>query len=314
MRLTTGAMPAGKLAGYFSSYAFQALQHKLPERADAVHPLLVHRLSRAGAGGRGRWPGASGASPDTLFPAGLDRDLLRRRGGSLLRRLGALPAADGGPGGLLASRLRRQMAGAGLRGRNWRSAWASPTVNYQHWDGYRDVRRRAARRLPTGTACGWITTGACATTWKRDGALPARKGQQLRPGDIVVTSELGHNVEFTAPLSHLADSAIRRRDSAAPDRPELAFGILDRGGRLPAVRRLDRPDRPRRARMVMERHPTLEYLTIDSPEAAEQIVSGIFPNDRWMSQAGIVVLKSPAASQKGRAPSSTFRRTPRRGR
>ena len=37
-RLTTGTMPAGKLAEYFSTYALQAIQHKLAERADALHP------------------------------------------------------------------------------------------------------------------------------------------------------------------------------------------------------------------------------------------------------------------------------------
>jgi hypothetical protein len=51
----------------------------------------------------------------------------------------------------------------------------------------------------------------------------------------------------------------------------------------------------------MERHATQEYLTISSPEAAEQVVSGIFPADRWMSQAGVVVLKSPAVPRKLRA-------------
>ncbi len=50
--------------------------------------------------------------------------------------------------------------------------------------------------------------------------------------------------------------------------------------------------------MVMERHPTLEYVTTNAPGAADQIVSGVFPNDRWMSQAGIVVLKSPAVPKK----------------
>jgi hypothetical protein len=50
----------------------------------------------------------------------------------------------------------------------------------------------------------------------------------------------------------------------------------------------------------MERHATQEYLTISAPEAAEQIVSGIYP-DRWMSQAGIVILKRPAVPKKLRA-------------
>jgi hypothetical protein len=55
------------------------------------------------------------------------------------------------------------------------------------------------------------------------------------------------------------------------------------------------------ARLVMERHATQEYLTISAPEAAEQVVSGIFPADRWMSQAGVVILKSPAVPKNLRA-------------
>ena len=35
----------------------------------------------------------------------------------------------------------------------------------------------------------------------------------------------------------------------------------------------------------MERHPTLEYVTINAPEAADQIVSGIFP-ERSLDVAG----------------------------
>jgi hypothetical protein len=53
-----------------------------------------------------------------------------------------------------------------------------------------------------------------------------------------------------------------------------------------------------RASLVMERHPKLEYLTTGTPQAAEQLVSGIFPQDRWMSGSGVVVLKNPAAPKK----------------
>ena len=134
-----------------------------------------------------------------------------------------------------------------------------------------------------------------------DHALPARKGQHVRPGDIVVSSELGHNVEFTAPLSRLADADIQ---SAIPLRliglnSHSGYSTVEEGF-LPFGVSSDPIDRVI-ARMVMERHPTLEYLTINAPEAADQIVSGIFPNDRWMSQAGIVVLKSPAVPKKLRA-------------
>jgi hypothetical protein len=39
-------------------------------------------------------------------------------------------------------------------------------------------------------------------------------------------------------------------------------------------------------------------VNTNSPDATGQIVSGLFPNDRWMSGAGIVVLKSPAVPKK----------------
>ena len=55
------------------------------------------------------------------------------------------------------------------------------------------------------------------------------------------------------------------------------------------------------ARKVMERTATQEYITVNSAGAAEQIVSGVFPNDRWMSKAAIVLLKPPATPRNLRA-------------
>jgi hypothetical protein len=134
-----------------------------------------------------------------------------------------------------------------------------------------------------------------------DHALPARKGQHVRPGDIVVSSELGHNVEFTAPLSLLASADIQ---ATLPLRliglnshsgySTVEEGYLPFGVSAGAIDRVT-------ARLVMERHATQEYLTISAPEAAEQVVSGIFPADRWMSQAGVVILKRPAVPRKLRA-------------
>ena len=53
-----------------------------------------------------------------------------------------------------------------------------------------------------------------------------------------------------------------------------------------------------RAELVVERHPTLAYLPMDSPEAAGQIASGIYSLEdgrfRWMSRSAVVALKSPA--------------------
>ena len=44
-----------------------------------------------------------------------------------------------------------------------------------------------------------------------------------------------------------------------------------------------------RASRVVERHPTLAYVAMAAPEAKDQIVSGIWPNDHWMSASGVVM-------------------------
>jgi hypothetical protein len=176
-------------------------------------------------------------------------------------------------------------------------ALALATVNYQHWDGYRTFA--AGLR---GTSAGhrvWVDNDWGLRYYlESDHALPARKGQHVRPGDIVVSSELGHNVEFTAPLSPLSEGVMQ---SAIPLRliglnSHSGYSTVEQGY-LPFGVSGDPMDRVT-ARLVLERHPTLEYLTTNSPAAVGQIVSGIFPNDRWMSQAAIVVLKSPAVPRK----------------
>jgi hypothetical protein len=60
-----------------------------------------------------------------------------------------------------------------------------------------------------------------------------------------------------------------------------------------------------RAVEVAERHPTLAYLPMNAPQAADQIVSGIFSLEdnrfRWMSRTAVVALKSPPAALPLRA-------------
>ena len=144
---------------------------------------------------------------------------------------------------------------------------ALATVNYQHWDGYRTFA--ASLRAPSEGHRVWVDNEWGLRYYlESDHALPARKGQHVRPGDIIVSSELGHNVEFTAPLSRLADGAI---ESALPLRliglnSHSGYSTVDEGY-LPFGISTDPIDRVS-ARMVMERHPTLEYVTTNSPGAA----------------------------------------------
>jgi hypothetical protein len=297
-RLTTGTMPAGKLAEYFSTYAFQAIQHKLQNALMLfihswwiVFPALVPAAgvlawrNRRDPGTRFllAWIGIFFAGAVVIFFSGSARYLLPM----------AAPVA------ILASRLPVKWVAPAFAAQI-ALALALAVVNYQHWAGYRDFA--AALRAPTAGHRVWVDNDWGLRYYlEADHALPARKGQHVRPGDIIVSSELGHNVEFTAPLSPLAAADI---DSGIPLRligldshsgySTVAEGYLPFGISAGPIDRVS-------ARMVMERHPTLEYLTMDSPAAASQVVSGIFPSDRWMSEAGMVVLKSPATPKKLRA-------------
>ncbi len=297
-RLTTGTMPAGKLAEYFSTYAFQAIQHKLQNALMLfihswwiVFPALVPPAAVLAWRNRRdpgtlfllAWIGIFFAGAVVIFFSGSARYLLPM----------AAPVA------ILASRLPVKWLAPAFAAQ-LALALALAVVNYQHWDGYRTFA--AALHAPSAGHRVWVDNDWGLRYYlEADHALPARKSQHVRPGDIIVSSELGHNVEFTAPLSPLATADI---DSAIPLRliglnshsgySTVAEGYLPFGVSTDPIDRVS-------ARMVMERHPTLEYLTTDSPAAPAQIVSGIFPNDRWMSQAGIVVLKSPAVPKKLRA-------------
>ncbi len=297
-RLTTGTMPAGKLAEYFSTYAFQAIEHKLQNALMLfihswwiVFPTLVP--GTAVLAWRNRrdpgtlfllaWIGIFFAGALAIFFSGSARYLL--------------PIAA--PVAILASRLPVKWLAPAFAVQ-LAIALALATVNYQHWDGYRAFA--ASLRAPSAGHRVWVDNDWGLRYYlESDHALPARKGQHVRPGDIVVSSELGHNVEFTAPLSLLAGADI---EALLPLRligldSHSGYSTVDEGY-LPFGFSYGPIDRVS-ARLVMERHATLEYLTIGAPEATGQIVSGIFPNDRWMSQTGVVILKIPAAPKALRA-------------
>src|SRR5262249_54081406 len=141
-------------------------------------------------------------------------------------------------------------------------------ANYEHWDGY----RRFAAQIHAASAGHrvWVDNDWGLRYYlEADHALPARKGQHVRPGDIVVTTELGHNVEFNAPMAQIADMVIQ---PAIPFRligleSRSGYSTVDKGfwpfGISTGV--IDRVH----ARVVTERHPTLEYVT---PKDTDQIV------------------------------------------
>ena len=297
-RLTTGTMPAGKLAEYFSTYAFQAITHKLQNAVMLfihswwiVFPTIVPAAAIAAWHKRREpetlfllaWIGIFFAGALVIFFSGSARYLL--------------PMAA--PFAILASRLpeHRLMTPFVLQ---LVIALALSIVNYQHWDGYRIFAR--SLRAPSAGHRVWIDNDWGLRYYlEADHGLPARKGQQVRPGDIIVSSELGHNVEFTAPLSRLAVVDIT---STLPLRliglnSHSGYSTVDEGY-LPFGYSKGPIDRVI-ARQVMERRATQDYVTINSAGAADQVVSGVYPNDRWMAKSAIILLKPPAAPSNLRA-------------
>ena len=188
-------------------------------------------------------------------------------------------------------------------------------MNYQHWAAIARSRTRCRRTIASGSTA----TGGCATTWKPRADCRSQRNQGVRPGDIVVTSELAYPLEFTTgggKLAPLAQQEIR------PWLPLRLFGLHSRSGYsnvdkgfLPfdiSTAPIDRV----RAEQVVKREPTREDLPMNAPEAQEQIVSGVYPLEggntwRWTGGRAVILLKKPAAPERLRV-SHLRSTTPRR--
>jgi hypothetical protein len=291
-RLSTGALPASVLEGYLSAYDFESLVNKLSSVAALtghacflVFPALI--------------PGAAMLAwkkrrePDTLFLLGwtglfLAAALAVFFAGSA-RYL--LPVAA--PVALLASRLRRRWLAAGF-GIQMGLSLMLATVNYQHWDGYRQF----AASLPTADRRVWINADWGLRYYlEAAGGLALQHDQPVRPGDLVVSSELFSPVGFHELVAPVAQREIR------PGIPLRLIGLDTHSGYSTSSKGLlpfgvsSGPIDRVRAEVVVERHPTLAFLPMNAPEAAQQIVSGIYDLEgavRWMSGQGVVLLKNPA--------------------
>jgi hypothetical protein len=296
-RLSTGALPAAVLNGYLATY--QTLPAKLESAlALTIHSWFIVFPALVPAALVLAWRRAQRAprEPDTLF-------LLAWIGiffaGALVIFFAGsarylLPMAA--PVALLASRLRPRWLAAGFAAQ-LALGLGLAIVNYQHWDGYRQFAE--SLRGSTAGHRVWID-GEWGLRYylESDGALPLKKTQRLRPGDIVVSSDLGASVNPVAPFAPLRTAEIR------PAIPLRLIGLESHSGYSTVSRGFwpfgisAGPIDRLRAVEVAERHPTLAYLPMNAPEAGEQIVGGIYSLEdnwyRWMSRTAVVVLKSPS--------------------
>lgn len=323
-RLSSGALPADVLAGYMQTYGLQALDHKI-QNAVALTGHLAWVVFP------GLWlppllaiPAAGGAAFYDLNPlfwgsiavgAGILiwctqhwRDFLAQW--VLIFFAAALAMFFAGsaryllpiavPIAILASRYARRRwlefgFGAGLV-----LSLAFAIVNYQHWDGYRQF----ARQLKSDVESKHVFVN---DEWglrfylESEGARPLLAGQTIHPGEMVVSSSLASAIPFTSGGGGMVATAERAITSPIPLRLVALHGRSAYSGLMNGLRpfdiSLDPIDRVR-AEIMVERKPVLSDLPMDAPEAAQQIVSGIYQLEngswRWTSQTAVVLLKPPA--------------------
>jgi hypothetical protein len=290
-RLTSGALPATVLAGYFSSYGLQVAANKLRNAAAlSVHffflvfpPLAVRVLLRMRRGFLSAWIAIFFTAALILFFAGSARYLL-----PLAAPLCIL-AAEGLSRGWLLAGFAAQLV----------LSLALAFVNYQHWDGYRQFARDLQPMV--GERRVWVN-GEWGLRYylESEGAMPVERGRALRPGDIVVTSQLGYPVPVTTGGAQPVPLLERAITSSLPLR---LIGVGSRSGYstaslgfLPFDIMTGPIDRVR-ADVLVKRQPTLSYLPMNSPEAPQHIVSGAYELEdnrfRWMGKRAVFLLKPP---------------------
>jgi len=318
---TSGVLPASMLLEYMRSYHLQAQPNKLRSAvalivhsAWIVSPLLVLFLR----GPRWKWIVAAIAAgagafydPNALFwfslgcgvlllASAIGRGFLTAwififfAGAAVVFFAGSarylLPMAA--PVAILAARdCRPALLGAGFA-LQMALSMGFAMVNYQHWDAYRQFARSIQSEVDHRRV--WIN-GEWGLRYylESEGALAMPGGQVLQPGEMVVTSDLALPLQTRALLAPIAQREIR---------PALPLRIISLDGRsayshadsglLPFEISRGPIDRIHEA-IVVERKPQLTSIDPTDPNAAAQIVAGIYAPDKWMAEEATVVLKRP---------------------
>lgn len=322
-RLTSGALPATVLAGYFSAYGLQQLANKLRNAAAlTAHTGWLVFPAVAFAAFRDRWAVAAAAAgagmfidPHPLFWASFAVGVavisgcIRRRPDFLqcwvlLFFAAALALFFAGsaryllpmaaPVALLISRTARPAWLRTAAVLNLALGLCLAVVNYQHWNQYRRFVRAMPEAFRSQHARVWAN-GEWGLRFylESNGALPLARAQALAAGDQVVTSALGLSIPITAPLSQISEREIR------PALPFRLIGLGSKSGYSSAalgLRPFDFSTQPVdrvRAQIVLPRKATRQWLPMNAPEAEQQIVSGVYQlegDTRWMGTRAVILL------------------------
>ncbi|WP_035957845.1 glycosyltransferase family 39 protein [Bryobacter aggregatus] len=177
-------------------------------------------------------------------------------------------------------------------------AWS----NYQHWAGYRDFVAAHASEIRSQRV--WVN-GEWGLRFYAEslGALPLAQGQAIRPGDLILTSELGYPIPFTVGGGQLVNLA---KQDIIPTLPFRLIGLNSHSGYstvsagvLPFDFNRGPVDRVRLER-VIESKPTLSYITMGDPNAERHILSGAYQLEeqryRWIGQQARLILQPQKAT------------------
>jgi 4-amino-4-deoxy-L-arabinose transferase-like glycosyltransferase len=322
-RITTGALPAGVLANYMSAYGLQVLGQKIKSAgalsghlAWLVFPTLwippLYALPFAigaafydlnplfwgsiavGAGilmwcvrhwreFLAQWVLVFFAGALVIFFAGSARYLLPI----------ALPLAI-----LATQSASRRLLEISLAC-GFALSLALAAVNYQHWDGYRQFARALQNDAQSKRL--WINgEWGLRYYFESEGGLPLHQGQAIHPGEMVVSSKLSYPIPFTSGGGVLAPVAERIVTSSIPLRIVALNGRSGYSTTMLGLRPFDISRAPidqLSAELMIERKPTLTDVPMNAPEAAQQIVSGVYQLEngqwRWMSRTATILLKPP---------------------
>jgi hypothetical protein len=316
-RLTSGAMPAEVLGGYFTQYGLQSLENKLRNAAMlSIHAgwLLFPALWIAAIFRREPVRDARDHRFLTVWTAGFFAFALAVFFAGSMRYLLpiALPLAI-----LTAERLRSRpsLLVFGI-GAQLTLSLALATSNHDHWSGYRAFAASLAPQFEGRRV--WVNGEFGLRFYAESaGALPLEQGQAVRPGDLVISSELAYPVPFTTGggvLAPLASREIRAR------LPFQLIGLHARSGYSTAHMGwlpfgfTNAPIDVVHAHTVLERKPTLSFLPMNSPEADSHIVAGVYSLEqnawRWTSGRASFLLKAPDGPTPLRASLNVYEKSP----
>lgn len=322
-RISTGAAPAGVLANYMSTYGFQVLTQKIKSAVALTGHLAWLVFPALWIPSLFAIPFAIGAAfydPNPLFwgsiAVGLGiliwcarhwRDFLAQW--VLIFFAGALVIFFAGsaryllpialPVAILATqRVRPWLLKTGVAC-GFALSIALAIVNYQHWDGYRQFSDTVASDAQSKRL--WIN-GEWGLRYymQSEGGLPLHQGQAIHPNQMVVSSKLSYSIPFTSGGGVLAPVARRTITSSIPLRiialnSRAAYSTTINGLRPFDISRA--PIDQLTAELMIERKPSLTDLPMNAPEAAQQIVSGIYQLEngqwRWMARSATILLKPP---------------------